>query len=75
MYANQGTHRIHLLAKRIMLFGSLAGIALWIILLILNGGGSLLELFTLAAVPLASGAALWLIAWIVEGFMSSSDYQ
>jgi len=70
MYANQGTHRIHLLAKRIMLFGSLAGIALWVLTFILGGGG-LAELFILTAVPLACGATLWLIAWIVEGFMTS----
>ncbi len=31
MYTNEGTHRIHLLAKCIVLFGSLAGIALWVI--------------------------------------------
>lgn len=75
MYTNEGTHRIHLLAKRIMLFGSLAGVALWVILFILKGGRSLAELFVLAAGPLACGATLWLIAWIVEGFMTSSGHQ
>ncbi len=75
MYTNEGTHRIHLLAKRIMLFGSLAGIALWVIRLVLKGGGSLAELFMLAATPLVCGATLWLIAWIVEGFMTSSGHQ
>ena len=75
MYANEGTHRIHLLAKRIMLFGSPAGIALWILMFILKDGGGLAELFILTAVPLACGATLWLIAWIVEGFMTSSGHK
>ena len=75
MYANEGTHRIHLLAKRIMLFGSLAGVAFWVLMSILKGGGALGELFVLAVGPLACGATLWLIAWIVEGFMTSSGQQ
>jgi hypothetical protein len=75
MYTNQGTHRIHLLAKRIMLFGSLAGIALWVLMYILQGGGALMDLFILAAVPLAGGATIWLIAWILEGFMTSSGHE
>ena len=75
MHTNEGTHRIHLLAKRIILFGSLAGIVLWVIMFILNGGGGLAELFILTAAPLACGATLWLIAWIVEGFMTSSGHE
>jgi hypothetical protein len=58
-----------------MLFGSLAGIALWVLMSILNGGGGLAELFILIAGPLACGATLWLIAWIVEGFMTSSGQE
>jgi len=72
MYRNEGTLRIHMLGKRLMHFGSLAGIALWVLMSILNGGGGLAELFILIAAPLACGATLWLIAWIVEGFMTSS---
>jgi hypothetical protein len=72
MYRNEGTLRIHMLGKRLMLFGSLAGIALWVLMSILNGGGGLAELFILVAAPLVCGATLWLIAWIVEGFMTSS---
>ena len=64
-----------MLAKRLMLFGSLAGIALWVLLFILNGGGGLVELFILIASPLACGSTLWLIAWIVEGFMTSSGHE
>lgn len=75
MYTNEGTHRIHLLGRRIMLFGSLTGIALWVLLSILKGGGALGELFVLAVGPLACGATLWLIAWVVEGFMTSSSHQ
>lgn len=75
MYTNQGTQRIHLLAKRIMLFGSLASIALCVLMFILQGGGSLMELVVLTAVPLAGGATLWLVAWIVEGFMTSSGHE
>jgi hypothetical protein len=38
MSTNKGAHRIHLLAKRIMLLGSLAGIALWILMSVLQSG-------------------------------------
>jgi hypothetical protein len=75
MIANEGTHRIHLLAKRIMLFGSLAGIAIWVLMFILRGGGGLVDLLILIAVPLACGATLWLIGWIMEGFMTSSGHK
>jgi hypothetical protein len=74
MYRNEGTRRIHMLAKRLMLFGSLAGIAIWV-LMFLKGRGGLAELFILIAAPLACGATLWLVAWIVEGFMTSSGHE
>lgn len=75
MYANQGAHRIYLLGKRIMLFGSLAVIAFWVLMFILRGGGALMELVILTAVPLAGGATLWLVAWIVDGFVTSSGHK
>lgn len=71
----EGMHRIHLLAKRIMLFGSLVGTALWILMYVLRGGGGLMDLFILVAAPLACGGILWVIAWILEGFMSSSGHE
>jgi len=67
--------RIHLLAKRFMYFGSIAGIALWVLMFILKGGGGLADLFVLIAAPLVCGAILWLIAWIVEGFLASSGHE
>ncbi len=75
MYRNQGTLRINKLGKRLMLFGSLAAIAFWVLMYILNGGGGLLDLYILIALPLGCGATLWLIAWIVEGFMTSSGHE
>ena len=86
MNTNEGMHRIRLLAKRIMFFGSLAGIALWILMSVLRSGGEaasgsmvgrpgLAELFILIAVPFACGAILWLIAWVVAGFMTSSRHE
>ena len=86
MYKSEGTLRIRLLGKRIMIFGALAGIALWILVSVLrSGGGSasgsfegqlgLGELFFLIAAPLGCGAMLWLIAWILEGFMTSSRHE
>ena len=78
----EGTHRVRLLAKRLMLFGSLAGIALWVLMFVLNdslgrveGRPGLAELFILIAAPLACGVILWVIAWIVEGFMTSSGHE
>jgi hypothetical protein len=75
MYRNKGTLRMAVLAKRIMLFGSLAGAALWALMFILQGGGGLVELYILIAAPLACGASLWIVAWIVEGFMTSSGHE
>jgi hypothetical protein len=75
MYRNESTLRIYMLGKRLMLFGSLVSVALWILMYILNGGGALVELLILIAAPLACGATLCLIAWIVEGFMTSSGHE
>jgi hypothetical protein len=75
MNTSEGTRRIYLLAKRIMLFGSLVGIALWILDLVLKGGWGPGELFIFVAAPLACGATLWVIAWVVEGFMTSSKTE
>jgi hypothetical protein len=75
MYTNEGTQRMHLLARRIMLIGALAGIGLWVLMFLLKGGGGLADLFVFIAIPLASGAILWLIAWIVDGFMTSSSHE
>jgi hypothetical protein len=72
MYTNEGLRRIHLLGKRIMLFGTVAVIALWLLGYVVNRGGSLLELLMLATLTLLCGAILWIIAWIVEGFLTSS---
>lgn len=75
MYTNEGMHRIHLLGKRIMLFGWLAGIAVWILMFVLRGGGGLMDLFILIVTPLACGAVLWVIAWIAEGFVTASGHE
>lgn len=75
MYRNEGLCRIHLLGKRIMLFGTLAVIGLWLLAYVLNRGGSLLELLMLATGMVVCGATLWIIAWIVEGFLPSSGHK
>ena len=75
MYRNQGTLRINKLGKRLMLFGSLAAIAFWVLMYILNGGGGLFNIYILIALPLGCSTTLWLIAWIVEGFMTSSGHE
>ena len=87
MYTNEGTRRIQLVAKRIMLYGSLTGVALWLLnVLTVNSGprpidsGSmgrwgLGELFILLALPFVFGGTLWLIAWIVEGFVAPSGHE
>jgi len=46
-----------------------------VLMFILNGGGGLAELFILIAAPLACGSTIWLIAWIVKGFMTSSGHE
>ena len=86
MKTSEGTYRIRLLAKRIMLFGSLAGISLWILMFVLKSGGEeslgsfvgrpgMAELFILIAAPIACGAILWLVAWILEGFMTFPRHE
>ena len=75
MYTNEGLRRIHFLGKRIMLLGTLTVIALWVLAYLLNGGGSLLELLMLTTATLVCGAIFWIIAWIVEGFLTSSSHK
>ena len=84
MYTNEGTRRIQLLAKRIMLYGWLAVVALWVLdVLIVNmnsgskneGAWGLGELVILLALPLVCGGTLWLVAWIMEGFLTSSGHK
>lgn len=69
----KGPRRIYLLAKYIMLFGSLAGIAL--LMVVQKARAGLVLPFIVIAASLACGGILWLIAWIVEGFLTSSGHS
>ena len=78
MYTNEGLRRIHLLGKRIMLFGTLAAVVFWLLeTFVLRDGRSIapFELLILIINPLLLGGALWVIAWIVEGFLTSSSHE
>ena len=66
---NEGTRRIYLLAKFIILFGALAGAAFWYLNFRMSGGGTLLSLYILITLPLICGGTLWAITWTVEGFV------
>ena len=84
---NEGTRRLILLGKRIIRYGALAGITLWVLNLVVwalqekaaGGRGldhsawGLVELFMLIAAPVSCGAILWGIGWVVEGFVASSE--
>lgn len=69
MAAIEGVQRIYLLARRITFFGFIAGAALWGFALLLRVWLGIAVLFLLLSFPLALGAILWVIAWIVEGFV------
>lgn len=69
MNTAEGIRRIRLLGKRIMQFGTLAAVALWIVMLAFHYSAGLAELFFLAWWPLCIGGGMWGIAWIVEGFL------
>jgi hypothetical protein len=63
-----------------MLFGTLAAVALWLLetfVLRERGNTSIapFELLVLMIYPLLLGGALWVIAWIVEGFLTSSSHE
>ena len=69
MAAIEGVQRIYLLARRVTFFGFIAGAALWGLAFLLRLWLGVGELFLLLSFPLALGAILWVIAWIVEGFV------
>lgn len=71
MNTNEGLHRLHLLARRITRFGTLAGILLWLLI----GGYRLgyMELLFLVGGPLAIGMALQVVCWVLEGFAPGAD--
>ena len=80
MYTNEGLRRIHLLGKRIMLFGTLAAVVFWLLeTFVLRGPGNTsiapFELLILMIYPLLLGGTLWVIAWVVEGFLTSSSHE
>lgn len=69
MAATQGCERLFLVAKRVVQFGVPIGLGTWVVLLFVLGGLGLLEMMVLMGAPLLIGATIWLIAWIIEGFM------
>jgi hypothetical protein len=62
-----GMNKVVQVAKRIMLFGSMAGALLWVLERFLSGHWGLGELAVLAAAPLLFGGGLWLLALILDG--------
>ncbi len=70
MTAKKGVQRIYLLAKRIMIFGPILGAVLWVLTYYALGHESIFELIMLLAIPFVAGGSLWLLAWIVDGFVS-----
>ena len=67
---NEGTRRIYLLAKFIMLLGPLAGIIGYWNMTSDRPMMAWAGLIILVALPLVVGGSLWAITWIVEGFMT-----
>jgi hypothetical protein len=66
MNTDKAISRLRLLGKRIMIWGSVVGIAFWVWIYIVRGGGGLFELFLLVGASVVFGGILWLIAWILE---------
>ena len=69
MAVNDGIDRIDLLAQRIAVFGPLTGAALWALSFGVTGSGTLTLLLFLLITPLVFSILLWVIAWLVEGFL------
>jgi hypothetical protein len=65
--------RIYVIAKCIMLFGPLPGVALWLLLYKINGSGSLLGLLLMALPPLAFGSISLILAAMVEALLERND--
>jgi hypothetical protein len=66
-----GMNKVVQLAKRIMVFGSMAGTLLWVLERFLSGHWGPGELVVLAAAPLIFGGGLWLLALILDGYASA----
>lgn len=69
MSAEEGLRRIKAIGRGVMLYGGLAGLSLWAIGLFILRRAALAELFVLIGVPLLAGGVLWVVAYIVEGFL------
>jgi hypothetical protein len=69
MAAMEGVQRLYTLARRITFYGFIAALVLWALPMLFRIHFGLGELFLLLTFPLALGAVLWAIAWIIEGFV------
>jgi hypothetical protein len=72
----EGIRRIRLLGKRIMVFGTLIVLTYWCLMIAFRSGelvahwGDIIGVVIFYAIwPLFIGGFLWLIAWILEGFL------
>jgi hypothetical protein len=73
MNTAEGIRRIRVAGKCVMFFGPLTIVTLWFLSYEFGNmlGGLLTQLFFFAMWPLCIGGAMWGIAWIVEGFLTS----
>ena len=67
----EGVRRLRTIAHVLMLYGTLAGIAIWFLCTFLLRSLGIFELLFLAGAPAMSGGVLNLFAWVVEGFLTT----
>ncbi len=65
----EGVRRIQVLGRNIALFGSAAGAALWTLVLVLRGSFGIAELVVMVALPLISGALVYLLGLVLQAFL------
>jgi hypothetical protein len=65
----EGAKRIERLGSAIALWGGLAGVLLWVAVLLLRGSLGLAELGLLLGVPVLCGVMLRAVGWVWQGFL------
>ena len=66
----EGIRRLHVVATRVMLYGTVAGATFWLTWFLSRGSFGLGELIVLAGAPALMGGLLHLTAWVIEGFLA-----
>lgn len=71
MAASEGLRRVQLLAKRVAIFGPMAGLLFCGLFFAGTGSIGLPEIFISMVFPALVGGLIWVVGWVVQGFVST----